>query len=127
MPAHFLLGGGSGVIDGTSTELVDSWTFNKGGELPALTANFRRQSSLFVEDASFIRINNITLAYDLPRTLFGHATVRAYIGVQNLLTITSYSGYDPETHSGGNLSPGVDKGSFPIPRTITVGLKIGIK
>jgi TonB-linked SusC/RagA family outer membrane protein len=127
MPAHFLLGGGSGVIDGTSTELVDSWTFNKGGELPALTANFRRQSSLFVEDASFIRINNITLAYDLPRTLFGHATVRAHIGVQNLLTITSYSGYDPETHSGGNLSPGVDKGSFPIPRTITVGLKIGIK
>jgi len=125
LPQYALLGGGSGVLNGTSTELLNSASY--GGNLPSLTANFRAQSSLFVEDASFIRLRNITLGYDLPTQLLEKIKLtrfRVYAGVQNLVTITKYNGYDPESKSGGNFNPGVDKGSFPIPRTYTFGLNI---
>ena len=125
LPKHGLLGGGAGVLDATSTEILNSYSFD--GTLPALNANFRAQSSLFVEDASFIRFRNITLGYDMPRSVLdrlGLASMRVYGGVQNLITITDYTGYDPETKSGSLAAPGVDRGSFPVPRTFTFGINL---
>lgn len=125
LPQHALLGGGGGVLNATSTDILNSASY--GGDVPSLTANFRSQSSLFVEDASFIRLRNITLGYNLPNKFlskFGFSRLRVYAGVQNLITITDYSGFDPESKSGGNLNPGIDRGSFPIPRTYTFGLNI---
>ncbi|OHX63812.1 SusC/RagA family TonB-linked outer membrane protein [Flammeovirga pacifica] len=123
LPKHGLYGGGSGVIDATSTAIFDSYSFNKNGELPSLNALYRKQSSLFVEDASFVRIKNITLAYQVP---FKKHSLRVYGGAQNVFTFTNYSGYDPEANSGSNLAPGLDRGSFPLPITYTFGLNFGI-
>ncbi|MEN8248095.1 MAG: TonB-dependent receptor [Bacteroidota bacterium] len=126
LPAHYMLGGGSGVVDGTSTRLVNSYTFNRSGDLPKLTADYKRQSSLFLEDGSFIRLDNVTLAYDMPWDRFKNANLSAYLSVQNIYVLTSYTGYDPEAKTGSNTAPGVDKGSFPNPRTFTLGLKLNL-
>lgn len=132
LPKHGLLGGGAGVLDATSTEIFNSISFfpNLGnGSLPSLNANYRSQSSLFVEDGSFIRLKNITLGYTLPSKLLESMKIqnlRVYAGVQNLLTITDYKGYDPEARSGDSnrYTPGVDTGAFPIPRTYTFGFNL---
>lgn len=123
MPQHGLLGGGSGVLDATSTEIYNSYSFDRNGTLPSLNARLRTQSSLFVEDASFIRIKNVTLAYQVP---VKKGSLRVYGGAQNLFTFTNYKGYDPEANSGSNLAPGLDRGSFPLPITYTFGLNFGI-
>ena len=125
LPQHGLLGGGGGILNATSTEILNSATY--GGNLPSLTANFRAQSSLFVEDASFVRLRNITLGYDIPQNFskkLKMSSLRIYAGVQNLITLTKYTGYDPESKSGGNFNPGIDRGSFPIPSTYTFGLNL---
>ncbi len=86
-------------------------------------------SSWLVEDGSFIRIKNLTLGYRLP-TLFGAKVIknaRAYVNVQNLHTFTTYKGYNPEVNTvegTDNLTPGMDFGTFPLTRTITVGLNL---
>ncbi|NME70771.1 SusC/RagA family TonB-linked outer membrane protein [Flammeovirga aprica] len=122
LPQHGLLGGGSGVLDATSTEIYNSYSFDRNGTLPSLNARLRTQSSMFVEDASFIRIKNITLAYQVPLKAY---SLRVYGGAQNVYTFTNYKGYDPEANSGSNLAPGVDRGSFPLPITYTFGLNFG--
>ncbi|MFV0565146.1 MAG: SusC/RagA family TonB-linked outer membrane protein [Flavobacteriaceae bacterium] len=127
LPKLGLLGGGAGVIDATSTDILNSWSFNENGSLPSLNALYRGQSSLFVEDASFIRCRNITLAYNFADNFLNKLSIkraRIYGSVQNLFTITDYTGYDPEARSGSNLAPGIDRGSFPVPRTYTIGLDL---
>jgi TonB-linked SusC/RagA family outer membrane protein len=86
-------------------------------------------TSWLVEDGSFIRIKNVTLGYRLPK-LFGGTIVknaRAYINVQNLYTFTNYEGYNPEVNTvegTDNLTPGMDFGTFPFTRTVTLGINI---
>ena len=96
--------------------------------------NFRPDSDYFLEDASYLRLKNITLAYNLPRRFAQRLRaqrLRAYVMGQNLYTWTSYTGFDPETvsaqTSGGSrrLVYGVDNGIYPLARTITVGLNLG--
>ena len=93
------------------------------------TGNNNQVSTRWVEDGSYFRIRNITLGYNLPRTLVQRAkmqSLRVYAGVQNALTISKYLGYNPEV-SGyeGPLTGGVDYGSYPLARTYTVGLNLG--
>ncbi len=89
----------------------------------------RRISTRFVEDGSFIRLKNITLGYNLPRTALRRLksqNMRIYVSAQNLHTWTNYSGYDPEVGSF-NQSPlvnGVDNGRYPISRSVTFGLNM---
>lgn len=86
-------------------------------------------TSWLVEDASFVRIKNLTLGYRLPK-LFGAKVIknaRAYVNVQNLHTFTDYEGYNPEVDTvegTDNLTPGMDYGTFPVTRTITLGLNL---
>jgi TonB-linked SusC/RagA family outer membrane protein len=86
-------------------------------------------TSWLVEDGSFVRVKNLTLGYRLP-TLFGAKVIknaRAYLNVQNLHTFTSYEGYNPEVNTvegTDNLTPGMDFGTFPLTRTITLGLNL---
>ncbi|MBD8490589.1 TonB-dependent receptor [Echinicola sp. CAU 1574] len=85
-----------------------------------------------VEDGSFIRLNNLTLGYSLPRELIsriGLSQFRVYATGSNLKLWTDYSGYDPEvsttrSSSYAALTPGVDYSSFPRSRSYTVGLNI---
>jgi TonB-linked SusC/RagA family outer membrane protein len=88
-------------------------------------------SSAFVEDASYIRLKNVTLAYNFPASLFQNISlrnVRVYVSATNLLTITDYSGYDPEGSSWGTTTrlPGIDQGRYPLNKTYLVGLNIGL-
>ena len=127
IPKHGLLGGGAGVLDATSTQIFNSWSIDESGGLPSLTALYEPQSSLFIENASYVRIRNFTLAYEAPEELINRlklSRLRVYAGVQNIATFSNYTGYDPEAKSGGNLSPGVDRGSFPNPRAFTFGINI---
>ncbi len=81
-----------------------------------------------MEDASFIRLKNLALSYEVPQPKLqkvGLRRVRVYLSAQNLFTISDYKGYDPQTKSGSLQAPGVDRGSFPIARTYTIGINLG--
>jgi TonB-linked SusC/RagA family outer membrane protein len=86
-------------------------------------------SSVYLFDASFWRIRNVTLAYSLPNTLtnrLGLGTARVYATATNLYTFTNYFGYDPETNISGDsfTSFGLDFGAYPQARTITFGVNL---
>ena len=81
-----------------------------------------------IEDGSFVRLNNLTFGYSLPKDLIskvGMDQFRIYASGRNLHIWTNYSGYDPEVStSGNNLTPGVDYSSFPRSRSYTLGLNL---
>ena len=92
--------------------------------------NNRRTSDRFLEDASYLRLKNLSLGYSLPRNIAnkaGLASARIYVSGQNLLTFTEYSGFDPEvsTFTLSNTAPGTDFLTFPQARTMIVGLNLG--
>ncbi|MBF9238245.1 TonB-dependent receptor [Hymenobacter sp. BT683] len=89
-----------------------------------------RTSDRFLEDGSYARLKSLTLGYTLPTTLATRAhirTIRVYAQAQNLVTLTDYSGLDPEvnTFSGTNTSLGTDFFTYPQARTITGGITLG--
>ncbi|WP_230392109.1 TonB-dependent receptor [Pontibacter sp. FD36] len=86
--------------------------------------------SFAIEDGSFLRISNLTLGYSLPESLLKRtgfiSKFRVYGTVNNLLTITGYSGYDPEanTRRGNPLTPSVDYAAYPRSRFILGGVNV---
>lgn len=104
---------------------------NENSDIPAFTKTYQpfTQSSRFVEDGSFIRLKNISLAYNLPSSVFkDKATVRVFASATNVLTFTKYSGPDPESSnvgSGTDTAIGIDRGSYPNAKVYTVGLTLG--
>lgn len=86
-------------------------------------------TTLVVEDASFVRVRNITLGYTFKRTLLNKIklnSARFYLSAQNPLTFTKYTGYNPEVSSGNQVNtPGFDQGTYPATRTFTLGLNVG--
>jgi TonB-dependent starch-binding outer membrane protein SusC len=81
-------------------------------------------SSRWIEDGSFIRLQNVTIGYSflLP---FTRQPVRAYVAGDNLLLFTKYTGYDPEVFTdAGIASRGVDYLAYPRARTVMAGLRI---
>ena len=88
-----------------------------------------RMSTRFLEDATFVRIQNVSFGYTLPAALTNKIKVerlKVYVNVQNLHTFTNYSGYDPEIGAFGQdaLLQNVDMGRYPMPRTFTIGANI---
>ena len=89
--------------------------------------NNNRASDRYIEDGSYLRIKNIQVGYTFPELLtdvWGFDEVRAYFQVKNALTLTDYSGYDPEISVGGVLNTGIDYGTYPQPRIWSMGLNI---
>jgi TonB-linked SusC/RagA family outer membrane protein len=86
-------------------------------------------SSRIVEDGSYFRIKNIVLGYNFPSQLIHRLKIqslRFYVSAQNLLTVTDYSGYDPEINSrSGNIARGIDDGGYPTCKTFTFGINLG--
>lgn len=83
----------------------------------------------YVEDGSFLKINNVSLGYTLPKSLIKKihlSNVRFYATGYNLYTFTKYSGYDPEvnTYSNGGLTPGIDWGAYPSSISVVFGANI---
>lgn len=80
-------------------------------------------SDVYLEDASFLRLDNITLGYTFDKLLKNKFNLRAYVTAQNLFVITNYSGLDPEI--GNKDAIGIDTNIFPRARTIIMGLSLG--
>ena len=117
--------------------LYNTWTpSNTGARLPMLDGASRSQeaSTAFIEDGSFLRLKTMRLGYTLPENLVKKAkmkSLRVYLQATNLFTLTKYRGLDPEVNTLSNTAGegnrmGVDKGSWPTPRQITLGLTLGL-
>jgi TonB-dependent starch-binding outer membrane protein SusC len=85
-------------------------------------------SSLWLEDGSFLRLDNATLGYKVP-VKGAFRTVRVFVTGQNLICLTKYTGYDPEINTNADLnntpSIGIDRVNYPKARTILFGIGIG--
>jgi len=115
------------------SQVLDYWTpQNPQASRPRYTTNKSNNlvvSDRYIEDGSYLRIQNIKLGYSLPSSIFektGLSKVNLYGSIQNLYTFTNYSGYDPELGALGQnpLLMGLDNGRYPTPRTFTIGLDI---
>ncbi|MCD7916718.1 MAG: TonB-dependent receptor, partial [Tannerellaceae bacterium] len=115
-----------------TTEIFGRWhgegTSNK---LPRLTSgnhsNWQNISDLYIENADYVKMQNITIGYDF-KNLFPQMPLeqaRLYFTAQNLFTITGYSGMDPEIgYSPDDWASGIDLGFYPSPRTFLVGVNL---
>jgi hypothetical protein len=120
------------------TDVLDSWTpTNTDTDIPRAAIRGRERSSRFVESGSYGRLKNVALGYSLPVSPFLQKAkisgARVSVSAQNLLTITNYSGLDPEVSyfgSGGessgdaNVIQGHDYGNYPNLRSITASLNL---
>lgn len=106
---------------------------NPDATLPRATVNDPndndRISDRYIEDGSYIRLKNISLGYTVPKkwiSKWGLENLRVYCNIQNLLTITGYSGYDPEIGVSTTSSNvyGLDNGRYPSPTTYSFGLNV---
>lgn len=124
-----------------TTDVYDRWTGPETSDrMPRLTwgshQNTRYISDLFIEDANFLRISNLTIGYDFSKLLkkLPMTETRLYVTARNLHTFTKYSGLDPEVGYGPTddsnpdndfpWASGVDLGLYPQARTFMVGLSI---
>jgi TonB-linked SusC/RagA family outer membrane protein len=110
---------------------MDRWTGpGTSNEVPRVTTSATANnlfSDYFVEDASFVRIQNIQLGYTFPKIFnekAGISKTRLYVGVNNLLTLTKYMGFDPAAYNGDPIGQGIDYGYYPVPRTYMLGLNL---
>ncbi|KYP15169.1 TonB-dependent receptor [Flavihumibacter sp. CACIAM 22H1] len=114
-----------------STDILNSYNYNPNSNIPRLAVvedpngNYSKVSSYFLDKADYMRLKNLHLAYTLPGAVMQKAaflknsSVRIYANAENLFTITSYKGFDPEV---GNL--GIDGGRFPVSRMFSVGMNV---
>ena len=110
---------------------LDRWTGpGTSNEVPRVTTAASGNnifSDYFVEDASYLRIQNVQLGFALPQNVTqkaGISKARIYVGVNNPYTFTKYKGYDPTAGSGDPIGGGIDYGYYPTPRTYLVGVNL---
>ncbi len=98
---------------------------NSNASFPKITnTNSGRYSTRFLEDGSYLRLKNITLAYNVPVRHF-FSGLRVFVTAQNFLTLTKYSGVDPEVNSkGGDINVGIDHLSYPNVKTASIGATV---
>ncbi|MFT5249967.1 MAG: TonB-linked SusC/RagA family outer membrane protein [bacterium] len=109
---------------------LDRWTGEgTSNSVPRLTndaTNNKLFSDFFVEDGSFLRLQNVQIGYNLDESLLervGIAKLRLYTSINNLFTLTDYTGYDP-TINGGAIGAGIDSGTYPSARQFILGLNV---
>ncbi len=94
------------------------------------TGNNNAVSTRWIEDASYLRIQNISLGYTLPQSVLSKikvSRIRVYGSAQNLFTFTKYLNYNPEVSNyEGPLTGGVDYGVYPLAKTFTIGLNLSL-
>lgn len=107
---------------GAYRNLTNALGFLANGVTNVLTTNFVNNqyfSDYYVENASFVRMDNFNLAYDFGRIIRKKGTLRAAFTAQNVFKITSYTGLDPE------IAGGIDNNFYPRPRIFSLGLNSG--
>lgn len=108
-------------------DVLNSWDYNKTSGVPRLAiiedgnGNYSNLNDFFLEDASYLRLKNVTLGYTLPVSVMRAigiptSSLRFYVNAENLFTVTDYSGIDPEV---GNF--GLDGGTYPVARSFSIG------
>jgi TonB-linked SusC/RagA family outer membrane protein len=113
-----------------TTYFLDRWTGpGTSNDFPRVTTSATSNtlfSDFFVEDGSFLRIQNIQLGYTFKDLLIDSQIddLHLYISVINAFTFTKYRGYDPTTTSGAPIGGGIDFGFYPSPRTFLTGLNL---
>lgn len=123
--------------DNQTTDQLNSW--KKPGDItniPQARLGYsngdQARSSRYLSDGAYIKLRSLTLAYTLPQELVKKAkfsNIRIYLQGQNLLTFTKYIGWDPEVSTDfavDNVTSGVDFYSAPQPRSITLGINLGL-
>ena len=117
--------------DATSTRILDRWTpTNQNTDVPSFAGSLKSeqvQSSRWLEDGSYLRFKNITLGYNLSPSLLSAvklSAARLYVSGVNLVTLTKYTGYDPEARTGVDTVGGIDLASYPAQKSYTVGLNV---
>lgn len=115
------------------TSAFNRWTpDNPNSNIPRFTQsnpNNRAISDRYIEDGSYLRIQTLSIGYNLPSSIARRAylnNARVYISAQNLFTFTKYSGYDPELGAFNKnvMLMNIDNGHYPNPRTITIGANL---
>lgn len=109
---------------------IDRWTLQNPTNLePRASNSIPRPSTYFVESGSFFRINNITLGYTFPKTMFskGIDRLRLFITAQNPLIIKEFSGFSPELPGTNAMNSGIELGVYPTISTYMFGLNINFK
>jgi len=115
-----------------TTAALGRWTGEGStNTFPRLTTddangNFKNPSTFYLSDGAYFRIKNLQIGYTLPSSIAqkaGLKRVRIYLGSGNLLTLTKYTGFDPEIGGG---SYGIDRGIYPQARSYMVGLNLGL-
>lgn len=116
-----------------SERLKNAWTpTNLDATTPVLekTSNFSTNSvanSFYVEDGSYLRLQNVTLGYTLPSTLLEKwrlERLRVFASANNLFTLTGYEGLDPAVGGDADLTFGIDVGNYPVTKGYTFGLNL---
>ena len=108
-------------------DVKNSWEYNKTSGVPRIglisdpNGNYNSLNDFFLEDASYLRLKNVTICYTLPDNVMRAiglpgSTARFYLNGENLFTATDYSGIDPEV---GNF--GIDGGTYPVARSFSIG------
>ena len=108
-------------------DVKNSWEYNKTSGVPRIglisdpNGNYNSLNDFFLEDASYLRLKNVTIGYTLPDNVMRAiglpgSTARFYLNGENLFTATDYSGIDPEV---GNF--GIDGGTYPVARSFSIG------
>ncbi|AWG22808.1 hypothetical protein FFWV33_15365 [Flavobacterium faecale] len=132
---------GSKIMNGTKAYAYQSLTHqdilyawnpqNTNTEVPANrgvnTSSYRGNSDYFLEDGSYIRLKNLTFGYSIPKKTLSKTSftkVRFYITAQNPLTLTKYTGYDPEVGNNGLSTRGLDRGNYPTVAQFNGGLQL---
>jgi hypothetical protein len=116
--------------------LYDSYGEGGNNLLPRLNssdATSQQVSSYFIEDGSYLRLGNIQLTYTIPANFMkkvGISGAQVYIQGQNLLTITKYTGLDPDINlrtsdaNNQDFHMGIDEGAYPVAKSILFGLQL---
>ncbi|MFD2573102.1 SusC/RagA family TonB-linked outer membrane protein [Spirosoma soli] len=118
-----------------SARVKDSWTPTNTNTTQPIFENVAANlstnqvpNSFYVEDGSYLRMQNITLGYTLPAGLLdriGLSRVRVSVSANNIFTITGYKGLDPGVGGSADQNFGVDIGNYPVTRSYNAGLSIG--
>jgi TonB-linked SusC/RagA family outer membrane protein len=117
-----------------SARVKNSWTpTNTNTSIPIFegVSNFSTNTvpnSYYVENGSYLRLQNLSVGYNLPATLLnsiGLQRVRISASANNILTVTGYTGLDPAVGGNADSNFGIDVGNYPLTRSYNVGLNIG--
>ena len=135
----------SGKFNGNySTKLANSWRpDNQNTDIPRFSKTDGIDNGLaftdrWLEDGSYFRLKTLDIGYSLPKGLLKKVkleNVRIYTSMENLFTLSKYSGYSPNLGESGSIdigvgynvfSRGVDQGRYPLPRTISFGIQVSL-